>query len=65
MTRDHIAEEYFAAFSLLSLGRTAETIELLQKVLASPVSIPDALMTKYGVGGAAESRSRLEFCGDR
>ena len=55
-TERHIAEEYFAAFSLLALNRIQETTAMLRKVLASPVTVPDALMTRYGVGGVAEIR---------
>jgi tetratricopeptide (TPR) repeat protein len=50
----HVAEVYFAAFCCVSLERFPEGIQLLEAVLASPVSLPDALMQKYRIGGYAE-----------
>ncbi len=51
--REHIAEEYFAAFSLVALGRNKEAASMLEDVLGSPVELPDELMRKYGIGGVA------------
>jgi len=47
----HIGEEYFAAMSLVALERDKEAIAPLEVVVASPESLPDPLMRKYGVGG--------------
>ena len=51
--RKHIAEEYFAAFCLVALGRNKEAANMLEDVLGSPVELPDPLMQKYGIGGVA------------
>ena len=51
--RVHVAEEYFAAFSLVALGRNDEAAKMLEDVLGSPVELPDALMRKSGIGGLA------------
>lgn len=65
MARDtseaHVAEEYFAAFSLLALDRHDEAIEELRKVLASPVEIPDPLMRDYSVAGETVVRITPEL----
>ncbi|HEX2088447.1 MAG TPA: tetratricopeptide repeat protein [Actinomycetota bacterium] len=57
MARDpgrlHIAEEYFGAFCLVALGRNEQAANMLEDVLGSNVELPDALMQKYGIGGAA------------
>ena len=50
----HIGEEFFAGMCLVGLERTSEAIPYLEAVLASDDSIPDPLMTKYGVGGGME-----------
>lgn len=50
----HIGEEFFAALSLVALDRVAEAIRYFEAVIASEGSIPDAIMSKYGVGGAME-----------
>lgn len=52
-TRLHIAEEYFAAFCLVKLGRNQQAAHMLEDVLGSNVELPDALMQKYGIGGVA------------
>ena len=49
----HIAEEYFAAFCLVALGRNQEAANMLEDVLGANVELPDALMQKYGIGGVA------------
>jgi hypothetical protein len=58
MARDtaeaHIAEEYFASFCLVASDRIDEAIDLVRKVIASPVEVPDALMRRYRVGGEAQ-----------
>jgi tetratricopeptide (TPR) repeat protein len=51
--RHHIAEEYFAAFCLVALGRNKEAANMLEDVLGSAVDLPDDLMRKYGIGGTA------------
>ncbi|HEX2069689.1 MAG TPA: DUF4236 domain-containing protein [Actinomycetota bacterium] len=57
MARDparlHIAEEYFAAFCLVALGRNQQAAHMLEDVFGSNVELPDPLMQKYGIGGAA------------
>ncbi|MDP8956609.1 MAG: DUF4236 domain-containing protein [Actinomycetota bacterium] len=50
---EHIAEEYFAAFCLVALGRNKEAASMLEDVLGSSVELPDELMRKYGIGGMA------------
>lgn len=52
-TGRHVGEEYFAAFSLMALGKHDKAVEMLEEVLASPIELPDPLMQKYGIGGAA------------
>ena len=52
-SRLHVAEEYFAAFCLVALGRNDEGAKMLEDVLGSPVELPDDLMRKYGIGGVA------------
>jgi lipopolysaccharide biosynthesis regulator YciM len=49
--KEHVAEEYFAAFSLIALNRLDEAVALLEEVVRSSVVIPDSLMRKYGIGG--------------
>lgn len=49
----HIAEEYFAAFCLIALGRNKEAANMLEDVLGSNLELPDAIMQKYGIGGTA------------
>jgi tetratricopeptide (TPR) repeat protein len=50
----HIGEEFFAALSLVALGRVSEAIPYFEAVLASDLAIPDTIMSKYGIGGATE-----------
>jgi len=50
----HVGEEYFAGMCLVGLERLSEAVPYFEAVLASDYSIPDPLMTKYGVGGAME-----------
>jgi tetratricopeptide (TPR) repeat protein len=50
--QQHVAEEFFAALCLVGLDQLTEAIHYLEIVLASDFSIPDPLMTKYGVGGS-------------
>ncbi|MGZ8629808.1 MAG: DUF4236 domain-containing protein [Actinomycetota bacterium] len=50
----HIGEEFFAALSLVALDRVPEAIPYFEVVLASNGSIPDPVMSKYGIGGAME-----------
>jgi tetratricopeptide (TPR) repeat protein len=47
----HVGEEFFAGLSLIGLGRFAEAVAPFEAVIASHQPIPDALMTKYKVGG--------------
>jgi tetratricopeptide (TPR) repeat protein len=58
MTRDtagqHVAEEYFAAFCLVALEDFETAIDMLERITASPVALPDHLMQKHGVGGWAQ-----------
>lgn len=65
MARDtsqaHVAEEYFAAFSLLALARHEEAIASLRRILASPLEIPDPLMRKCGIGGETNVRVTPEI----
>jgi tetratricopeptide (TPR) repeat protein len=51
---EHIGEEFFAGMCLVGLDRLDEAIPYLEDVLASELSIPDPLMTKYRIGGAME-----------
>lgn len=53
-SNEHVAEEFFMAFSLLALGRHEQAIPFLQSVMASPIQIPDGLMAKYHIGGYSE-----------
>jgi tetratricopeptide (TPR) repeat protein len=48
----HVGEEFFAGMSLVGLERIPEAIPYLEAVLSSDLSIPDPLMSKYGIGGA-------------
>jgi tetratricopeptide (TPR) repeat protein len=48
---EHVAEEFLAAMCLVALERPQEAIPYFEEVLASDETIPDKLMTKYGVGG--------------
>ncbi len=52
-SRLHVAEEYFAAFCLVALGRHKEAAPMLEDVLGSPVELPDPIMRRYGIGGVA------------
>ena len=52
-SRQHVAEEYFAAFCLVALGRLEEAATMLEDVLGSSVELPDDLMRKYAIGGVA------------
>lgn len=65
MARDtsqaHVAEEMFAAFSLLALARHEEAIASLRKVLASPLEVPDPLVRKRGIGGETNVRVTPEI----
>ena len=47
----HVGEELFAGMCLIALERPAEAIAPFETVVASHESIPDALMTTYGVRG--------------
>jgi tetratricopeptide (TPR) repeat protein len=47
----HVGEELFAGMCLIALERPAEAITPFETVVASHTSIPDGLMTKYGVRG--------------
>lgn len=49
----HVAEEYFAAFCLVAQGRNKEAADMLEQVVASQVELPDDLMRRFGIGGAA------------
>jgi tetratricopeptide (TPR) repeat protein len=48
----HVGEEFFAGMCLVGLERIPEAIPYLEAVLSSDLSIPDPLMSKYGIGGA-------------
>lgn len=50
----HAAEEFFAGMTLVAIERLDEAVPFLEAVLASDHTIPDQLMTKYGVGGDLE-----------
>jgi tetratricopeptide (TPR) repeat protein len=50
----HVGEEYFAGMCLVGLERLSEAVPYFEGVLASDYSIPDPLMTKYGVAGDME-----------
>jgi tetratricopeptide (TPR) repeat protein len=49
---EHVGEEFFAGMCLVGLDRIPEAIRYLEAVLSSDFSIPDPLMSKYGIGGA-------------
>lgn len=50
----HVGEELFAGLCLIALDRAPEAIEPLETVLGSDMALPDALMTKYKVGGTIQ-----------
>jgi tetratricopeptide (TPR) repeat protein len=54
VNEQHIGEEFFAGMCLVGLDRLEEAVFYLETVLASEFSIPDPLMTKYGIGGLIE-----------
>jgi tetratricopeptide (TPR) repeat protein len=49
---EHVGEELFAGMCLVGLERIPEAIPYLEAALSSDFSIPDPLMSKYGIGGA-------------
>jgi tetratricopeptide (TPR) repeat protein len=50
----HAAEEFFAGLTLVALEQLDRAVYYFEAVLASDHTIPDGLMTKYGVGGDIE-----------
>jgi tetratricopeptide (TPR) repeat protein len=50
----HGAEEFFASMTLVALERLEEAVPCFEEVLSSDYAIPDALMTRYGIGGDLE-----------
>jgi tetratricopeptide (TPR) repeat protein len=48
----HVAEELFAAMSLVGLERVADAVPYFEAVLSSDQAIPDSIMMKYGVAGS-------------
>ena len=50
----HIGEEFFIALSLVALDRVPEAIPSFEAVLASEGSLPDAIMSKYRIGGTVD-----------
>jgi tetratricopeptide (TPR) repeat protein len=50
----HVAEELFAAMSLVALDRAGEAVAPLETVVGSHRPLPDELMQRYGVDGVIE-----------
>jgi len=48
---EHVGEEFFAGMCLIKLDRLSEASAYFETVLASDHSLPDPMMTKYGIGG--------------
>jgi tetratricopeptide (TPR) repeat protein len=62
-----IADDFFAGLVAAQLEKQEEAVGYLEKVVASPIELPDPLMTKYIPGGATvigvtpEVNVRVEF----
>lgn len=53
IANDAIGALYFLGTCLGSVEREPEAIPLYERIIAAEEAIPDALMTKYGIGGIA------------